>query len=169
VLLDAARMLRQRLRRSRSDLAPRIVIHGSMAGSPEFQSRLAEKLAAMGDMVEYRGAYDMGEVVDLMSAAGWIVVPSTWWENSPVVIEEAFHAGRPVICGNIGGMKEKVAHEVNGLHFRARDPADLSATLERCLREPELWARLKASVREVPSLPASAAAHRACYGAIGHG
>jgi len=164
VLLDAARHLRQRLRRARSDLAPRVVLYGPMAGSEEFRAQLTEKIAAMDGVVEYRGAYEMNDVVDLMSGAGWIVVPSTWWENSPVVIEEAFYAGRPVICANIGGMKEKVTHDVNGLHFRARDPVDLSAIMERCLREPGLWSRLRGSVREVPSLPASATAHRACYG-----
>lgn len=168
VLLDAARHLRQRLRRNRSAALPRIVVHGSMAGSEEFRSGLTERLGAMSDMVEYRGAYGRNEVLDLMSAVGWVVVPSTWWENSPVVIEEAFHAGRPVICADIGGMKEKVAHEVNGLHFRARDPVALSATIERCLQEPELWARLKASVRDIPTLPASAAAHRACYEELRH-
>lgn len=169
VLLDAVRSLDQRLRRAKSELTPRILLYGPMVGSEEFQSRLSDRIAAMSDMVEYRGAYDMSEVVTLMSSAGWIVLPSTWWENSPVVIEEAFYAGRPIICANIGGMKEKVAHEVNGLHFRARDPVDLSAVMERCLREPDLWPRLKASVREVPSLAASATAHRACYEGLGHG
>lgn len=168
VLLDAAAHLRQRLQLATGAASPRIVIHGAMAGSDAFRERLSDKLAAMRDIVEYRGPYDMDEVVDLMSAVGWVVVPSTWWENSPVVIEEAFHAGRPVICGNIGGMKEKVAHEVNGLHFRVRDPGDLSATIERCLREPELWGRLKQSVREIPGLPASAAAYRACYENLRH-
>jgi len=54
-----------------------------------------------------------------MAAVDWVVVPSIWWENSPLVIQEAFAHGRPVICSDIGGMAEKVAHEKNGLHFRA--------------------------------------------------
>jgi len=57
-----------------------------------------------------------------MAAVDWVVVPSIWWENSPLVIQEAFAHGRPVICSDIGGMAEKVAHEKNGLHFRANDP-----------------------------------------------
>ena len=50
------------------------------------------------------------------------VVPSLWWENSPLVIQEAFHFGRPVICSDIGGMAEKVTDGVNGLHFRPATP-----------------------------------------------
>ena len=43
-----------------------------------------------------------------MSEIDWVVVPSRWWENSPLVIQEAFMHGRPVICSGIGGMAEKV-------------------------------------------------------------
>ena len=59
----------------------------------------------------------------LMAEVDWVVVPSLWWENSPLVIQEAFLHGRPVICSDIGGMAEKVTDGVNGLHFRAGDRA----------------------------------------------
>ena len=31
-----------------------------------------------------------------MAEVDWVIVPSIWWENSPLVIQEAFHftAGR---------------------------------------------------------------------------
>ncbi|NBZ86829.1 glycosyltransferase [Stagnihabitans tardus] len=60
------------------------------------------------DNVRFRGTYRPTEVLDLMRGYGWVVVPSVWWENSPVVIQEARLAGTPVIASNIGGMKEKV-------------------------------------------------------------
>jgi len=37
-----------------------------------------------------------------------VVVPSLWYENSPVVIQEAFAAGIPVVASNIGALPEKV-------------------------------------------------------------
>ena len=58
-----------------------------------------------------------------MAEIDWVVVPSIWWENSPLVIQEAFLHGRPVICSDIGGMAEKVRHGVDGLHFRVGDDA----------------------------------------------
>ena len=39
-----------------------------------------------------------------MSGLDVLVVPSTWYENSPVVISEALAAGRPVIATNLGGI-----------------------------------------------------------------
>lgn len=52
----------------------------------------------------------------------WVIVPSIWWENSPLVIQEAFGMGRPVICSNIGGMAEKVKDGITGIHVPVGDP-----------------------------------------------
>ena len=60
------------------------------------------------DIIRFHGRYAATDVVGLMQANGWLIVPSTWWENSPVVIQEARLAGTPVIASNIGGMREKV-------------------------------------------------------------
>jgi glycosyltransferase involved in cell wall biosynthesis len=98
-----------------------------------------------------------------MSDASFIVVPSIWWENSPVVIEEAFHAGRPVICSDIGGMREKVTHNVNGLHFRARDAGSLSEIMLQCLEVTGLAENLASNVRKIPSLDESAAQYIEIY------
>ncbi len=75
--------------------------------------------------VEYAGAYMPDQVATLLSGLDALVVPSIWWENSPLVIQEAFLAKVPVICSNIGGMAEKVSDGVNGLHFAVNDSQDL--------------------------------------------
>ena len=64
-----------------------------------------------------------------MATVDWIVMPSIWWENSPVVIQEASCIGRPPIVSDIGGMAEKVRDGVDGLHFRAGSPEDLADRL----------------------------------------
>jgi glycosyltransferase involved in cell wall biosynthesis len=66
-----------------------------------------------------------------MSRCDWVVIPSIWWENSPVVIQEAALAGRPVLCSRIGGMAEKVQDGVTGLHFEAGSVADLAGRIEQ--------------------------------------
>lgn len=77
------------------------------------------------------GSYEPFQVRDRMRNVDWVIIPSIWWENSPMVIQEAFVSGRPVIASDIGGMKEKITHEVNGLHFEARNPLSLAETLKR--------------------------------------
>ena len=61
-----------------------------------------------GPTSRFAGPYRRGDVPRLMAEIDWVVVPSRWWENSPLVIQEAFMHGRPVICSDIGGMAEKV-------------------------------------------------------------
>ena len=95
------------------------------------------------------GKYQVGDVPRLMANVDWVVVPSLWWENSPLVIQEAFMNRRPVICSDIGGMAEKVAHEKNGLHFRAGDPRSLADTLRRATTEPGLWERLRGGIPKI--------------------
>ena len=100
-----------------------------------------------------------GRVADLHRRAaqwfrrnGWLIVPSIWWENSPLVIQEAFAAGRPVLCSNVGGMAEKVEDGVNGLHFRVNNAADLARLMERCSTAPELWNKLRQGIPTPPAI-----------------
>jgi glycosyltransferase involved in cell wall biosynthesis len=103
----------------------RVRIHGNLVGqSQTFVQRFQQSLKDMR-FLEYAGAYGNASVYNLMSDCDYIVVPSKWWENSPVVIQEAFAVRVPVICTGIGGLAEKVRDRVSGLHFARGDPADL--------------------------------------------
>jgi glycosyltransferase involved in cell wall biosynthesis len=114
-----------------------------------FQKRFGEMLERTAGSVTMVGRYAHEDLPLLMANVDWVVVPSIWWENSPLVIQEAFAHGRPVICSDIGGMAEKVSHEVNGLHFRAGDAASLAETIRRATATPGLWERLAANVPAV--------------------
>jgi glycosyltransferase involved in cell wall biosynthesis len=76
-----------------------------------------------------------------------VIVPSIWWENSPVVIQEALQAGRPVICSNIGGMAEKVRPGLDGLHFAAGQPRSLARLLQSIANRPEMLDEIAATIR----------------------
>ena len=102
--------------------------------------------------VTYAGAYAHRDLPRLMREVDWVVVPSRWWENSPLVVQEAFMHRRPVICSGIGGLAEKVQHEVNGLHFAVGDPASLAEVIERAVTEPGLWDRLRKNIPPVYSV-----------------
>lgn len=110
----------------------------------EFASRIERLLREAG--VAHRPRYAPAELSSLMVQADWVVMPSIWWENSPLVIQEAFAHGRPVICAGIGGMAEKVRHERDGLHFAAGSLNSLRDTLRRAAEEPGLWPRLRAGI-----------------------
>lgn len=102
-------------------------------GSDRFGEVFHNKITTHGVLqrknVNLMGPYSPSRLPDILAGLDVIVVPSTWWENSPVVIEEALSAGVPVICSDIGGMAEKVRDGIDGWHFRAGDTRQLAETL----------------------------------------
>jgi len=155
VLLEAmARIGDTPTAKSRNGGAPHLWVHGAnlelQAGA--FQAevrRLAEHAQANVTLV---GRYEHDELPGLMANVDWVVVPSIWWENSPLVIQEAFRYGRPVISSDIGGMAEKVLHGVSGLNFRAGDADSLAETIATAAGTSGLWSRLRDGIPEVYSM-----------------
>jgi glycosyltransferase involved in cell wall biosynthesis len=66
-----------------------------------------------------------------------VVVPSIWYEVSPVVIYQAFAAGKPVIGSKIGGIPELIEEEKDGLLFRPGDINDLSSKINIMMQNPD--------------------------------
>lgn len=113
-----------------------------------FRDRFTELLDKTRDCVQFIGPYQPEEMPKLMANVDWVIVSSIWWENAPLVIEEAFIHKRPVICSNIGGMAEKVEHEKSGLHFQVGDATDLAACITRAATEEELWDKLSNGISD---------------------
>lgn len=88
--------------------------------------------------IEFLGEYMNHNLVnDVFSKVDCIVVPSIWGENSPLVIHEAQACKIPVITADFGGMKEYVAHNVNGLLFKHRETDSLAEQLNFAISNPE--------------------------------
>ncbi len=119
---------------------------------PEFREMFESMLEATGRTVTFAGHYDHADLPKLMERIDWVVVPSIWWETGPIVVLEAFQYGRPVICSDIGGMSEKVTHEVSGLHFRRGDPASLAEAMRRAVETPGIWDTLRTGIPQVPMI-----------------
>jgi glycosyltransferase involved in cell wall biosynthesis len=126
VLLEAIGLLEDedRLRLS-------VGLHGANLDmqEPWFREKIERLMEPVRDVVSFRGPYQNDRVLDLMAQYDWIIVPSIWWENSPVVIQEALAIGKPVLCSRIGGMAEKVDDGVTGAYFEAGSPSDLAMKL----------------------------------------
>jgi glycosyltransferase involved in cell wall biosynthesis len=116
---------------------------------PEFQESFAALLEAAEENVTLVGQYQPSDMPWLMRDIDWVVVSSRWWENSPLVIQEAFMQRRPVLCSGIGGMAEKVTNNVNGLHFAVNDPDSIAAAIERAATEDGLWDRLREGIPDI--------------------
>jgi glycosyltransferase involved in cell wall biosynthesis len=142
VLLDAIRLLPRPVRQQ-----IRVELHGSVQYAlDDFKQEFAKGMEGLEDVVRLCGPYMREHLTGILRRNGWLIVPSIWWENSPMVIQEAFAAGRPVICSDVGGMAEKVVHGMNGFHFRVNNAADLAARMECCAAKPELFNSIRENI-----------------------
>jgi glycosyltransferase involved in cell wall biosynthesis len=88
-----------------------IGIHGKMApigAMPDYLGELQALLQSLEGTAVVHGAYNQEDVIRLMQEYHFVAMGSRWYENSPVVIQEAIAAGRPLIVPGHGGMMEKV-------------------------------------------------------------
>jgi glycosyltransferase involved in cell wall biosynthesis len=129
----------------------------------EFKDTFTTELKAVERTVSFHGTYENRELPQLMRDADWVVAPSVWWENAPLVIQEAFLHKRPVICSDIGGMAEMVTHERTGLHFRVGSVQALAETIKRASTDNDLWNRLVSHITPPPSLAQCNGAYLALY------
>jgi glycosyltransferase involved in cell wall biosynthesis len=104
-----------------------------------------------------------------MADVDWVVVPSIWYENSPLVIQEAFAIGRPVIATDFGAMREKVTNDVTGLTVPRGNPHAWGDVMLRVSKDPKLWDRLYAALPTPLSLSDCAVAHLEMIGTLKRG
>lgn len=111
-------------------------------------------------VVQWVGPYQPHELRSRMAGVDWVVVPSIWWENSPMVIQEAFTCGRPLLVSDIGGMREKVRDGVDGFHVPAGNVLAWAATFRRLAAQPEAaWDALVQGIRKPLSHQQCASEH----------
>lgn len=77
--------------------------------------------------VEFLGSMDREKVVALMRDMSFLIIPSEWYENNPMVVIEALSVGKPVIGANIGGIPELI--DGNGFLFESRSVESLVRVL----------------------------------------
>lgn len=131
-------------------------VYGDFRPAEDAHHRALSDLAR-GSRVEFRGRFDNERLSEVYAEIDVLVVPSVWYENSPITIHEAFLTRTPVVASDIGGMAEFVRDGVDGLHFRTGDDADLAAKMARFLDEPDLVERLSRDFPPVKTIAENAA------------
>lgn len=88
------------------------------------------------------------EILSLMKAVSYLVLPSLCGENFPRTIAEAYSCGLPVIASRLGAMAELVDDGVTGLLFTVGDAQDLADKLAWAEAHPEEMRRMGRAARQ---------------------
>lgn len=108
--------------------------------------RYLKKMAWGDQRIQFCEPYSEQQVGDVLSDLDLLVIPSTCYENYPLVLHEALACNVPVIASNIGGMAERIEDSVNGFTFQVGDDKDLAARLKKVIDSPEILNELKQGI-----------------------
>lgn len=128
-----------------------LTIHGNLQRFASFVSGL-RSLAGDDARIRFSGTFAPGEIWRVLSETDVLVVPSRWYENTPLVVYSAFAAGCPVVATDLGGLSEVVRHGENGLLFGLDDTEGLARQLRRLGEEPGLLEGLRAGIGPVKTV-----------------
>lgn len=107
-LIKAARLL--------PDLMIEIKIYGDITLYPDYASTVM-RLIGDDPRIKICGTFNNADIGMVFSGIDVLIVPSIWYENTPLVIYSAQSCGCPVIASNIGSIPEVIVHGENGLLF----------------------------------------------------
>ncbi|CAM6002000.1 unnamed protein product [Sphagnum balticum] len=124
-------------------------IYGDMTQFPEYASTIETLVNAHPSKrkkIAFLGKFPNKELGSKLQNMDVMVVPSRWYENTPLVIQSALTTRTPVVCTDLGGMSELIKHNFNGLLFPLNDDLALSKEFLRLLQEPELLPTLTKNI-----------------------
>ena len=111
----------------------------------------SEKLKSMSEndnRIKFHDFLEGKELIKMYQQANLTVVPSIWYDNSPMVIYESFSCRTPVIGSKIGGIPELIEDGFNGYLFEAGNVNELQQLLENLIDSPETLKNLEQGTYE---------------------
>ncbi len=108
----------------------KLCIYGDMSLFPLYTSYL-RMLSDKNKNIDYKGPFENNRISQILSETDALIVPSLWYENSPLVIHEAFLSGVFVIASRLGGIPELVQNGINGSLFKPGDVDDLQKKMKQ--------------------------------------
>ncbi len=88
--------------------------------------------------VIFDGIKNGAELAALIQNSKFVVIPSEWYDNSPLVIYESFAYGKPVIGTRLGGIPELIDHDQNGRLYHAGNHEELAESIDYLWNRPQL-------------------------------
>ena len=96
---------------------------------------------------DYLGFQSLEVILTEMRKAQYLIVPSTWYENFPRTIVEAFASGLPVIASRVGALAEIIEDARTGLLFEVGNASDLAQKISWAESHPEEMIRMGIAAR----------------------
>jgi glycosyltransferase involved in cell wall biosynthesis len=110
-------------------------IYGPADQDPAYMAQLTG--LASGLNVQFMGTFAKEMMADILGRMDLLVIPSRWYENSPLVLLNALATHTPVLVADVQGMTEFLAPGVNGYAFERGSVDHLHQQLKKLTLSPD--------------------------------
>jgi glycosyltransferase involved in cell wall biosynthesis len=146
VLIEAVRSLS-------TEMPLKVKIYGNLEQFPEYV-RLLRSLAGNDHRIEFCGTFANSSIGDILLDLDVLVIPSLWYENSPLTLSFAQAARVPVVATNSAGLSEAIADGENGFLFEKGDAKRLSDIIQMLCGDRSVVKRMSDHARQPKPLSA---------------
>ncbi|MBZ0186396.1 MAG: glycosyltransferase family 4 protein [Candidatus Obscuribacterales bacterium] len=108
--------------------------------------QLVESVEKKRKQIEFAGTFPNQELGKILTDIDVLIVPSRWYENTPLVIQSALATRTPLIATNLGGMSELIHHGENGFLFELNNDDDLAKQLEKLQKDRSLLQKFQDNI-----------------------
>lgn len=120
-----------------------------IAGRGNEEQTLKIKIEKLGlQNIRFVGFKDGNELKSLIRNARFTVLPSLWYDVSPISILEANACGKPMVASDIGGIPELVKNDQTGLLFKPGNIENCTEKILKLWNNPILCSKLGMNARE---------------------
>ncbi len=113
--------------------------------------------------MQFLGEYRDEDLSGIISGIDCMLVPSIWWENSPLTVLTSLAYKVPVITINIGGAAELVRDGINGFTFEIGNPKDLAEKMMPIASDPSILDKIKRNIIRPPRVEEEAFVYEGIY------
>jgi len=96
--------------------------------------------------IHFFGAYLKEDTKNLIKNNDVVLVPSAWYENNPIILQEMIAANIPPIVSNVGSLPEMVENEKTGFVFEMSNANDLKVVIESIINNPAQLNEIKTNM-----------------------
>jgi glycosyltransferase involved in cell wall biosynthesis len=122
-----------------------VSIYGNRDQFPNYVLMLDE-IVGNDARIDFKGTFPSDQIGRVLGSLDLLVVPSLWYENTPLVIHQAHAARVPVIASNLGGMNEVVRDRQNGFLIQPGNTGQLSAILESLIDNRSVLEKIRSKI-----------------------
>ncbi len=112
-------------------------IYGYNGGDDKYFKEWARTIS--DEHIFFHGTLNNTDVPKKLKEMDLLVVPSTWYENSPIIIYESYLSGLPFLVSDLGGMKELVELTGAGKVFKLGDSSNLAENIKSIILQTKAF------------------------------